>query len=88
MKPNPITLVQLLETHGAALVILAVVIPLMALYFYKQITHTSMFERLFDAQNKNIELLLQRQEKIKDDLLVIKTRLGGDFKIQGRDDND
>ena len=88
MKSNPLTLVRLLETHGAALVILAVIIPLMALYFYKQITHTSMFERLFDAQNKSIELLLQRQERIKDDLLVIKTRLGGDFKVQGRDDND
>ena len=88
MQSNPINLVQLLETHGVALVLIAVIIPLMALYFYKQITHTSMFERLFDSQNKVLDIIVKRQEKIKDDLLVIKTRLGGEFKLQGRDDND
>ena len=87
MNPTPTTLVMLLEKHGATAMILVVATPLFILYFYKQIQNKSIFERLFDAQNKVLEQMANRLEHIKDDLLVLKTQLNGGFRTKGRDDD-
>ena len=81
-----IDIVQILEKHGATFALMAIMLPLLFLYFWKMIQQKSLYERLFDAQNKILEQLVIKFDKMKDDILEIRIRISGDFKLKGKDD--
>ena len=85
IKPDAVA--QSLNEYGIALVIISFVLCLLFVYFWKMINQKSLFERLFESQNTILNRLIKKLDKVKDDILVIKTKLDGNFRTQGRDDH-
>ena len=85
VKVDPTLVAHSMSEYGVALVIVSFVLLLLFVYFWKMINQKSIIERMFDAQNAVMETQTKKIEKIKEDVLVIRIRLEGDFRVKGVD---
>ena len=88
IKVSPDAVAHSMSEYGVALVVLSFVLLLLFVYFWKMINQKGLFERLFEAQNHMIEILTVKVDRIKEDLLIIRTRMEGDFRVKGRDEDE
>ena len=88
IKIDPDAVTHSMSEYGVALVILSFVLLLLFVYFWKMINQKSSFERMFESQRQMIASLIKKVDKVKDDLLIIRTRLEGNFRVRGMDEDE
>ena len=74
-----------LETHGVALVVLALVIIFVVIYFWKLMNKNSV-ANYFNSQGLVLDMLLKQVNVIREEVLEIKIGLRGSFRNRGKDD--
>jgi uncharacterized protein YoxC len=74
-----------LETHGIALVVLALVIIFVVIYFWKLMNKNSV-ANYFNSQGLVLDMLLKQVNVIREEVLEIKIGLRGNFRNRGKDD--
>ena len=78
-------IVRSMETHGAAIVVLSIVILFVVVYFWKLMNRNPL-EKQFASQGLVLDILLKQINIIREEVLEIKIGLRGSFRNRGKDD--
>ena len=77
---------KVIVDNGVAIALIIIASPLLFVYFWRLIQQKTIWERCFESQTEMLKQLILKIDKVKDDVLVIRSKFGGDFRIKGRDD--
>ena len=72
---------------GGVVTFLSMVLLLLYSYFKRLINEKSLFERLFENQNKTLADIIHQIQRIKEDLVEVKAMLRGSFRTRGNEDD-